>query len=420
MSYFLYHINEMKNAALWPAHLAGEAAEIIFKPLQDHPLASTFFPFLSYSRYLSASGEFLERSTRIYGKPEFGIKSIQIDGKNLPIVQETAAEKPFCTLTHFKKKTRKKQHEPKVMILAPLSGHFATLLRDTANAMLPGHDVYITDWKDSRMVASDLGDFSLENYVEYILDFIKALGPRLNIIAVCQPTVPLLAATALLAERNDPLQPLTITLMGGPVDTRVNPGKVDHFVKEHDIEWYLDNIITKVPLYYPGSGRNICPGFMMLGGFMSLNMDKHEEATIKLYENLMMGDEDSAETHRRFYDEYRSVMDLPATYFLDSLENVFYKQSLPKGKFKWKGHKINLKAIEKTSILTIEGEKDDISPVGQTFAVHDLCPYLPSSRKGHHMQENVGHYGIFNGSRWRKFIQPKIAAFIKEQSKNIR
>lgn len=411
MSYILYQLNEFKNAALWPIHLMGETAELMLKPLHNED--NDYMPFMAYTRYLTASSEFLERLTRIYPKPEFGLKSTTVEGKEVGITEEVILEKGFCRLLHFKK-SKPISDQPKVLIVAPLSGHFATLLRDTVKAMLPQNDVYITDWKDARLVSVVEGDFDLDTYVAYLIDFIKFLGPDVNLIAVCQPAVPVMAAVSILADESPDAQPATMTLMGGPIDARVNPGKVNVFAKNHSVEWFRQHIISTVPAYYVGAGRRICPGFLLLGGFISLNLDKHQEAGWKLFENLVVGDDDSADVHKKFYDEYRSVMDLPENYYIDSIDLVFKKFALPKGKMKWNGRKVNPQAISKTALLTIEGERDDISPVGQTFAAHDLCSSIPSKRKKHLLQKGVGHYGIFNGSKWRNQIQPSIQDFINK------
>lgn len=404
----LYHLHEFKNAALKPTHMWSEAVDFLMTSVPKE--------LTPYSRMFSASAEMMERSTRIFPKPDFNIHRVERGSDVLNVEEHHLMSKPFCTLTNFRRFIQDrpfKSNDPKVLIVAPLSGHFATLLRDTARAMIPYHDVYITNWVDSKYVSLKEGMFSFDHYVDYLLDFIRYLGKDLHIIAVCQPAVPVMCVASLLGEYNEPCQPKTMTLMGGPIDTRINPGKVNTFAQEHSIDWYRKNLIAKVPNYYPGGGRRVLPGFIMLTGFMSLNMERHQEANAKLFQHLVQGDDESADAHRKFYDEYRAVMDLPADYFLQSIDYAFMRFLLPKGLMTWRGYLVRPDKIKKTALLTVEGELDDISCPGQTYAAHDLCSGLPRSMKSHYVQEGVGHYGIFNGRRWRQKIQPKIAEFIK-------
>lgn len=367
---------------------------------------------------MTAANEFLERGTRIFLKPEFDIDHVLRQGQKLSIREQDICVKPFCTLkrfARFDKKTEFKSNDPKVLIVAPLSGHYASLLRDTIKSAAHDHDVYVTDWHNARNISLAQGNFTLDNYIDYLLDFIRLLGEEeLHIIAVCQPAVPVLAAVSLLATHKENCQPASMTLMGGPIDTRINPGEVNEFSTNHSIEWMRRNIITRVPLYYEGAGREVCPGFAMLNGFMSLNIDRHKMATIKLFEYLIQNDGDSAVAHRKFYDEYRSVLDMPAQYFLDSIHTVFHEHLLPKGAMEWRGYAVRPQDIKRTALMTVEGELDDISCVGQTKAAHDLCKNLADYKQDHHMQIGVGHYGIFNGRRWRSEIYPKIARFIQK------
>jgi poly(3-hydroxybutyrate) depolymerase len=330
----------------------------------------------------------------------------------ITVEEKILIHKPFCKLLHFF--TQEHNKLPKILVVAPLSGHYATLLRDTVSTLLQDFDVYITDWENARNVPlEEEMAFGLDSYVDYLLEFVAHLGPGVNMLAVCQPSVPVVMTAALLAEDNSPSQPHSIILMGGPIDTRINPGKVNHFAQNHTIEWYRQNLIGTVPPYYSGAGRKVCPGYILLGGFMSMNPDRHSEASQRFFQHLVQGDEEGAEQHRKFYDEYRSVMDLDAKYFLESVEHVFQKYSLPCGHMKWRYRSINLKAITKTAILTIEGERDDISPPGQTEAIHGLCSSLPFGLKKHYMQMGAGHYGIFNGRKWRELIYPQIKKFVK-------
>ena len=408
----LYHLNEFKNAALWPAHMWSEANNIFLNafPWNDNPL----------TRLASASNEVLERTTRVYSRPSFGIKKIEKNGKSIFVEEQVIREKPFCTLKKFVRKNKEGnivlEEEPLVLIVPPLSGHFSTLLRDTIATTLIDHNVVVLDWHDARMVPVKKGEFSLETYVEYLLEFIEFLGTNIHIMAVCQPAVPVLMAVSILASRNSPNQPLSMILMGGPIDARVNPGKVNQFALDHSMDWFKRNIIATIPLYYPGADREVCPGFIMLNGFMALNLERHQEASFNLFLDLVKGDLEHAESHRKFYDEYRSVMDIPAEYFLESIQLIFKEFVLPLGNLTWNGHPIKPEVIKKTALMTIEGELDDISPLGQTFAAHDLCSHIPTSMKSHYVQEGVGHYGIFNGRRWRTQIYPQIKSFIVKNS----
>lgn len=409
----LYHLNEFKNAAMWPAHLWSEANHLFLQilPFEDTP----------FTRLISASNEIVERTTRVYTKPAFNIQFNKNDaGKSIQVEEKIIREKPFCTLKQFIRKQNNNvigKEEPTVLIVPPLSGHFATLLRDTVATMVVHHNVFVMDWHDARLVSLKHGAFDIETYVDYLLEFITNLGSDIHVMAVCQPAVPVLMAVSILADRGDINQPKSMILMGGPIDTRINPGKVDKFAKEHDIGWFKRNIITKIPAYYPGAGRQVCPGFIMLNGFMSLNYERHKEANFNLFLNLVRGDMEHTESHKKFYDEYRSVMDLPAEYFLESISTIFQEHALPKGKMYWRGQNINPKAIQRTALMTVEGELDDISPIGQTFVAHKLCSSLSKNLKYHHCQAGVGHYGIFNGHRWRTEIYPKVKLFISENNK---
>lgn len=414
----LYHIHELKNAALWPAHLASEAAQLMLSTLDGGKKTP------AYGRFLKASSELVERGTRIYPKPEFGIASVDRDGEPLFITESHVWEKPFCKLKRFDRHSPNPMVQaslsldPIVLIVAPLSGHFATLLRDTAKAMMPHHQTYITDWTDAKTVPLTDGEFTLENYIDYLLDMIRSLhgihnGRRVHIIAVCQPSVPVLISTSLLAAYDEPCQPYSMTLMGGPIDTRINPGVVNEYVQSHSIDWFEHNVITKVPSYFKGAGRKVCPGFVLLNGFMHMNANKHSAANLKHFEHLIRGDKEVAESHRAFYDEYRAVLDVPGPYFIDSMHHAFKEHSLPTGTMTWRGYHVDPGAIRKTALFTVEGELDDISCPGQTLAAHTICRNIPKSKRKSHVQKGVGHYGIFNGRRWRNNIQPKVAAFIR-------
>lgn len=413
MNYFLYHVNEFSQAAMMPTHMWSQARKDFYDSI-GVPLDHT-----PYGRFLRATDDLIERSTRVFEKPSFGIKKVMRGKVPLSLIEEDKIIKTFCVLRHFSRHHKGKPFEsadPKVLIVAPLAGHYATLLRDTVKAMAPWHDVYITDWLNVRDIPLKEGHFSLETYIDYLLEFMKVLGPDLHVMAVCQPTVPVLASVSIAAANNESFQPKSMILMGGPIDTRVNPGKVNTFAKEHSLQWFRDNLVTQVPSYYPGAGRNVCPGFIMLTGFISLNPERHQEATEKVFEHMIQGDEESVQSHHRFYDEYRAVMDLDEPYFLDSVKLAFHRHALAREKFEWRGQVVLPRLITKTALMTVEGERDDISPPGQTYAAHALCTGIPESRKHYHLQEGVGHYGLFNGQRWRTSIQPAIAHFIRVNS----
>ena len=374
----------------------------------------------------SALFELFERQTHRYVKPAFHIQEVtSSNGKTYTVQEEVIQRKTFCQLIHFKKEnsTNAKDvsqkiapHQPTILVVAPYSGHYATLLRDTCRTLLKDHDVYVTDWANGREVPLGEGIFTLDDYIQYLLDFIRSLQGDVHILAVCQPAVPVLAAVSLMAQQNDPCQPKSMILMGGPIDTRVCPTVVNRLSQEKPLEWFEQNVIGRVPVYYPGALRRVCPGFLMLSGFMSLNLSRHLKASLDLYTHLIQGDQESVEAHRQFYDEYRSVLDLPADYFLDSVKAAFQDHSLPKGNFFWKGIHVDPLAIHKTALLAVEGEKDDISGVGQTHAALDLCKNIPDSMKAYHLQKGVGHYGVFNGRRFREDIVPAIHKFIRTQA----
>ncbi len=304
------------------------------------------------------------------------------------------------------------REQPKLLIVAPISGHYATLLRGTVNTMLPDHDVYITDWADARMVPLAEGHFDLDDYIDYVISMLHLLGPGAHVMAVCQPSVPVLAAAALMEARGDTHLPATMTLMGGPIDTRLSPTAVNTLANTHDLDWFEQNVIMKVPFPHPGFMRDVYPGFLQISGFLSMNFDRHVDAHRDFYHHLIRGDGDSAEKHREFYDEYLAVMDLTAEFYLQTVDTVFIRHALPLGTMKHRGHKVEPQAIRNIAMLTVEGEHDDISGVGQTRAAHDLVVNLPADKRAHYLQLGVGHYGVFNGSRFRSEIAPRIADFI--------
>ena len=405
-----YQFYEMAHLAVAPARAMSDAARYFLKnPL--NPLTHTV-----WGRNMAASAELFERLTRRYGKPSFDLPQTKIDGVPVDIVEEIVWLKPFCRVIHFKRMTNRQ--DPRLLIVAPLSGHYATLLRGTVEAFLPNFDVYITDWTDARLAPLAAGPFNLDDYIDYLIEIMQFLGADapgagLHTLGVCQPSVPLIAAAAIMEGRKDPLSPASMTLMGGPIDTRRSPTAVNKMAQKRGSAWFKQNCIHTVPFPYPGVGRQVYPGFLQLSGFMAMNMDRHVNAHLDMFNHLVDGDGDSAEKHRDFYDEYMAVMDLDAAYYLQTIDTVFVDHALPKGKMKHRDELIDLKAITRCGLMTVEGEKDDISGVGQTHAAHDLCVNIPESRKQHYLQMGVGHYGVFNGSRFRSEIAPRIGRFIE-------
>ncbi|MCT8998143.1 polyhydroxyalkanoate depolymerase [Chelativorans intermedius] len=402
-----YQLYELNHAALQPARAYAHALRLLY--------ANPFNPASAtpWGRTIAAAAEVFERTTRRYGKPEFGIESTVVDGKTVAVKEETVWARPFCRLLHFARDLPAgRKPDRRILMVAPMSGHYATLLRGTVEAMLPHAEVYITDWADARMVPLSDGRFDLDDYIDYLIDMFRVLGPGTHVMAVCQPSVPVLAAVALMEARGDRNLPATMTLMGGPIDTRRNPTAVNRLAEERGTEWFRDNVIMQVPWPNPGFLRQVYPGFLQLSGFMSMNLDRHITAHREFFMHLVEGDGDSAEKHREFYDEYLAVMDLTAEFYLQTVDTVFVRHALPKGEMTHRGEPVDPAAIRSVALLTVEGENDDISGVGQTQAAHDLCINIPEARRSHHLQPVVGHYGVFNGSRFRAEIAPRILDFM--------
>ncbi|MEM9100945.1 MAG: polyhydroxyalkanoate depolymerase [Pseudomonadota bacterium] len=401
----MYHMHDLMRSTLLPMHQWAKTSRM---------LASNPFNPLSYSyfgRTLEANLELIERQTANYEKPRFGLNYTEIDNEPVAILEEIVADKPYCQLLRFRRDADN-LIQPKILMVAPLSGHFATLLRGTVKEFLPDHDVYITDWKNTRDVSLDSGPFHFDDYVKYIIDFMDFLGPETHCIAVCQPAVPVMVAAAVMSDISHPCQPKSITLMGGPIDVRKNPTEVNDYATNRDIEWFKSNVICKVPFRFEGRGQLVYPGFIQLAGFMSMNLDSHLSKHFKFFGDLIKGDGDGTEAHRKFYDEYLSVMDLPAHFYLETIEKVFLNFDLAVGSMHFEGQIIDLGSITKPAFFTIEGENDDITGKGQTKAALELCSGIPDNRKQHYEQPDVGHYGIFNGRRFREEIAPRIKSFI--------
>lgn len=412
-----YHWYEMSHAAFAPLRAAADATKLYYdNPL--NPLSQSAF-----GKNISAACELFERTTRRYGKPEFGIKSTNIDGFEVPVVEKKVWSRPFCNLIRFERPNPSRRNtsapEPKLLIVAPMSGHYATLLRGTVETMLPDYDVYVTDWIDARSVSMTEGGFDLDEYIDYLIQIFGFLGEGAHVMAVCQPSVPVLAAAALMDEADHPALPASMVLMGGPIDTRINPTAVNKMAEEKDLDWFEQNVVMTVPFPHPGFMRRVYPGFLQLTGFMSMNLDRHLSAHKEFFNHLVEGDGDSADKHTDFYDEYMAVMDLTAEFYLETVDAVFIKHSLPKGEFYYRGHRVDPSAIHRIALMTIEGENDDISGVGQTEAAHKLCTNLSEDLRAHYMQPKVGHYGVFNGSRFRSEIAPRIRDFTATHSERL-
>ncbi|HEY9058241.1 MAG TPA: polyhydroxyalkanoate depolymerase [Aurantimonas sp.] len=402
----LYHFYEWNHAALTPLRAMADVTRLFYQnPL--NPLSQT-----TAGRSIAAAAELFERTTRVYGKPEFGIEETFVAGQRVPVQDRVVWEKPFGRMLHFDRELPKRHGpDPRFLLVAPMSGHYATLLRGTVEALLPYGEVYITDWTDARKVPVTDGRFDLDDYVDYLIEMLQFLGPDTHIIGVCQPAVPVMMAVALMEADEDDCTPATMTLMGGPIDTRVNPTAVNQMAEEKGIDWFRDNVIMTVPFPQPGFMRPVYPGFLQLTGFMSMNLDRHMTAHKEFFWHMVKDDGDSADKHREFYDEYNAVMDLTAEFYLQTVEEVFIKHSLPKGEMMHRGKRIDLTKIRRTALLTVEGENDDISGVGQTEAAQRLCSNIPADMRVHYVQPKVGHYGVFNGSRFRAEICPRIVDF---------
>jgi poly(3-hydroxybutyrate) depolymerase len=402
-----YQLYEMNHAALQPARLYADAVRLFY----TNPLNP--FSHTPWGRSVAATAELFERTTRRYGKPTFGLDKTVVDWKSVEVTERTVWSKPFCKVVRFERAIPAgRRPDPKLLIVAPMSGHYATLLRGTVEAMLPHADVHITDWVDARMVPLADGSFDLDDYIDYVIDMLHALGPDTHVMAVCQPSVPVLAAVALMETKGDPFVPSTMTLMGGPIDTRSNPTAVNLLAQEKGIDWFRDNVVMNAPWPVPGFGREVYPGFLQLSGFMSMNLDRHIIAHKDFFMHLVKHDGDNAEKHRDFYDEYLAVMDLTAEFYLQTVDTVFVRQALPKGEMTHRGTRIDPSDIRNVALFTVEGENDDISGLGQTKAAQDLCVNIPADMQAHYMQPDVGHYGVFNGSRFRSEIVPRIVDFI--------
>ncbi|ARN20092.1 polyhydroxyalkanoate depolymerase [Piscinibacter gummiphilus] len=407
----LYQLYESQRAMLSPFSEFASASSKLY----SHPLSP--FAHTPLATRVSAGLDLMHRLAKEYEKPEFGITTVKVGGIDVAVQEQVALEKPFCRLLRFKRFTddsdllTRMKDQPTVLVVAPLSGHHSTLLRETVRQLLVDHKVFITDWTDARMVPPEEGPFHLDDYVAYVQDFIRHVGPEVNVMSVCQPTVPVLAAISLLAS-NGEFTPRTMTMMGGPIDARKSPTAVNNLAMNKSYEWFENNVIYRVPMNYPGGGRRVYPGFLQHTGFIAMNPDRHLKSHYDYFMDLMRGEDESAEFHRSFYDEYNAVLDMPAEYYLDTIHTVFQDYSLVNGTWEVNGQLVRPQDIKTTALLTIEGELDDISGAGQTRAAHDLCSGIPSTRQFHYDVMGAGHYGIFSGRRWREDCYPVVRDFI--------
>ena len=414
----LYHAYEMTHAAITPMRAAARMGqEVMRNPL--NPMSETYG-----SRAMSAALEMFINATRRYGKPEFGIDTTVVDGVETPVVEEVVWSKPFCKVLHFRRDSAavEARNDPKVLMVAPMSGHYATLLRGTVEAMLPEHEVYITDWIDARDVPLTQGEFDLDDYTDYLIEmteFLSQGGERISVMAVCQPGVPAMVASSLMSMDGNPLRPASMVLMGSPIDTSRNPKQPNELAKNRPLSWFENNVVVRVPWPNRGFMRRVYPGFLQLSSFLAMNIDRHLDAHVSQFQNLVRGDGDSSDQHRSFYDEYLAVMDLAAEFYLQTIERVFQKRLLAIGEYRYRDRPIDPAAMEDIGLMTIEGEKDDITGLGQTEAAHDLATALPETARKRYVAEGVGHYGVFNGSRWRKLIQPEVRDFIRAQRRTV-
>ncbi|MCB1371774.1 MAG: polyhydroxyalkanoate depolymerase [Rhodobacteraceae bacterium] len=414
----LYHAYEMTHAAITPMRAAARMGqEVMRNPL--NPMSETYG-----SRAMSAALEMFINATRRYGKPEFGIDTTVVDGVETPVVEEVVWSKPFCKVLHFRRDSAavEARNDPKVLMVAPMSGHYATLLRGTVEAMLPEHEVYITDWIDARDVPLTQGEFDLDDYTDYLIEmteFLSQGGERISVMAVCQPGVPAMVASSLMSMDGNPLRPASMVLMGSPIDTSRNPKQPNELAKNRPLSWFENNVVVRVPWPNRGFMRRVYPGFLQLSSFLAMNIDRHLDAHVSQFQNLVRGDGDSSDQHRSFYDEYLAVMDLAAEFYLQTIERVFQKRLLAIGEYRYRDRPIDPAAMEDIGLMTIEGEKDDITGLGQTEAAHDLATGLPETARKRYVAEGVGHYGVFNGSRWRKLIQPEVRDFIRAQRRTV-
>ena len=402
----LYQAYQAQSDFLAPFRAFAALTRTALGDTNAGPAANYFF------KSMAAGAEMFSRAHFLHERPAYGITSLD----DVPVLEEAALDTPFGTLLHFRKESAPPQ--PRVLIVAPMAGHFPTLLRDTVRTMLEEHDVYITDWKSARDVPRDAGRFGMDEYIDHLINFMERLGPDSHVVAVCQPCAALLAAVAVMAEDKNPATPRSMTLMAGPIDTRINPTKVDELATAHPLSWFADHLISAVPRRYAGGGRHVYPGFLQLSGFLSMNLPRHVRAHIDMFGHILRGEEEKAEAGRKFYDEYFSVADLPSEFYLETVQRVFQEHHLARGLFHYRGRLADPGAIRRTALLTVEGERDDICSLGQTSAAHALCSGISPGRKRHYTQPGAGHYGVFSGHRWQEQIYPHVRQTIRAATRS--
>ena len=409
----LYSLYELGHLSVAPLRIAAMMqAQMLRSPL--NPAADT-----EIARTAAAASELFESMTRRYRKPDWNLPATVVDGSEVAVATKAVWSSPWCRLIHFArddeqlKAARGERTDPTVLLVAPMSGHYATLLRDTVETFLPEHEVYVTDWSDARMVPVIAGRFDLHDYIDHIMAMLRALGPQTHVVAVCQPGPLVLAAASLMAQEHDPCTPATMTFMGSPIDARKSPTVPNKLAETRDLEWFKSNMIHTVPALYPGAFRRVYPGFLQLASFMGMNLSRHVDAHYAYFQNLVKGDGDSTEKHREFYDEYLAVMDLTEEFYIQTLEEVFQKYTLANGVMIHRGRRVDPGKITRTALLTIEGENDDISGIGQTQAAHDICVNIPEHMRRDYIQPGVGHYGVFSGRRFRNEIYPRMREFMR-------
>ena len=396
----LYDAYQAQQDLLAPVRAGASLFSTAMRTTWLGPSANQWF------RSMAAAAEIVSRAKMIHERPDYSLMTTLPDGRAVPVQEEVALALPFANLVHFRKASPSGQ--PRVLIVAPMAGHFPTLLRQTAQTMLADHDVYITDWKSGRDVALTAGRFGTDEYVDYLIKFFEQIGPGAHTVAVCQPCAALLVAVSVMSMDKNPATPRSMTLMAGPVDTRINPTKVNELAVSKPLTWFEDNLITAVPARYDGAGRHVYPGFIQLSAFMAMNLPRHLRAHLDLFGHIVKGEDAKADANRKFYDEYFSIADLPAEFFLETVRKVFQEYHLPRGIFEYRGRLVDPGAIKHTALLTVEGERDDICSLGQTLAAHDLCKGIKPFRKKHYVQAGVGHYGVFSGKRWQTQIYPMV------------
>ena len=409
----LYSLYELGHLSVAPLRIAAlMQSSVLRSPL--NPIADT-----EIARTAAAASDLFESMTRRYRKPDWNLPTTVVNGVEVAVTPTEAWSTPWCKMVHFERdaealvKARGERTDPTVLIVAPMSGHYATLLRDTVSAFLGEHEVYVTDWSDARMVPVIAGRFDLNDYIDHVMGMLRSLGPDTHVVAVCQPGPLVLAAVSVMAQEDDPCSPATITIMGSPIDARKSPTAPNKLAETRDLDWFKQNMIHTVPALYPGAFRRVYPGFLQLASFMGMNLSRHVDAHHAYFQNLVKGDGDSTEKHRDFYDEYLAVMDLSEEFYIQTLEEVFQKYTLANGTMMHRGKRVDPGAITKTALLTVEGENDDISGIGQTQAAHDICVNIPETMRRDYIQPGVGHYGVFSGRRFRTEIYPRMREFIR-------